>query len=224
MSGPYSHSGREDALFFQLLLDLRQILFDKHKAQAHQQQCAGKPDRPFAEDADALCADARTQRKDKDNGKVVQGLPQRVFIVAVSECDQRVHAAAQVADAHGTGKRVAMHLAERLHLHGAGKRDQRVCANIPPGREEAHREQQHDLGQNDELAPVHLFHALIAAVDAFRHKNARRERDHRHKIAENICPVACKKVCAHQHDVARLRVGKHLVAAAIGIGVLQSAG
>jgi hypothetical protein len=27
MSGPYSHSGREDALFFQLLLDLRQILF-----------------------------------------------------------------------------------------------------------------------------------------------------------------------------------------------------
>lgn len=37
MSGPYSHSGREDALFFQLLLDLRQVLFDKHKAQAHQQ-------------------------------------------------------------------------------------------------------------------------------------------------------------------------------------------
>jgi hypothetical protein len=56
MSGPYSHSGREGALFFQLLLDLRQILFDKHKAQAHQQQRAGKPDRPLAEDADALCA------------------------------------------------------------------------------------------------------------------------------------------------------------------------
>ena len=69
MSGPYSHSGREDALFFQLILDLRQILFDKHKAQAHQQQRAGKPDRPLAEDADALCADACIQRKNKDNSK-----------------------------------------------------------------------------------------------------------------------------------------------------------
>ena len=66
---PLQPSGREDALFFQLLLDLRQILFDKHKAQAHQQQRAGKPDRPLAEDADALCADARTQRKDKDMAK-----------------------------------------------------------------------------------------------------------------------------------------------------------
>ena len=148
MSGPYSHSGREDALFFQLLLDLRQILFDKHKAQAHQQQRAGKPDRPLAEDADALCADARTQRKDKDNGKVVQGLPQSAFIVAVSECDQRVHAAAQVADAHGTGKRVAMHLAERLHLHGAGKGDDGVGQQVLFLRQKAHKEQQQNLAQH----------------------------------------------------------------------------
>ena len=98
----------------------------------------------------------------------MQGLPQSVFIVAVSECDQRVHAAAQVADAHGTGKRVAMHLAERLHLHGAGKRDQRVCANIPRGREEAHREQQHDLGQHDELTPVDAAGLPPAQADALR--------------------------------------------------------
>ena len=137
---------------------------------------------------------------------------------------QRLGAAAHVADAHGARVGVAAHLAEGLHLHRADERDERVCKGVDLLRQEADKKQQHDLGQNDELAPVHLFHALIAAVDAFRHKNARHKRDHRHKIAENTCPVACKKVCAHQHDVARLRVGKHLVAAAIGIGVLQSAG
>lgn len=61
-------------------------------------------------------------------------------------------------------------------------------------------------------------------MDTLCHKNARHKREYRHKIARYAGPVPRKKMRAHQHDIARLRVGKHFVPAAVGIGVLQSAG
>ena len=75
-----------------------------------------------------------------------------------------------------------MHLAERLHLHGAGKRDQRVCANIPRGREEAYREQQHDLGQHDELTPVDAAGLPPAQADALRRGHTQRKGQNGDKI------------------------------------------
>ena len=61
-------------------------------------------------------------------------------------------------------------------------------------------------------------------MDTLCHKNARHKREYRHQIARYAGPVSRKKMRAHQHDIARLRVGKHFVPAAVGIGVLQSAG
>ena len=137
---------------------------------------------------------------------------------------QRIHAAAQVADAHGAGKGVAVHLAEGLHLHRAGKRDQRVGHQIPLLREEADHEQHHDLAQHHQLPPVEPLHLLEFLAQQFRREHAQRKEAQRHQIVQHRTPVALDQLHAAQHDVAGLCIGKHLAAIQIGINVLQAAG
>lgn len=71
-----------------------------------------------------------------------------------------LHAAAQVADAHGTGKGVAVHLAESLYLHGAGEGNNGVGQQVLRLRQKAHREQQQHLAQHHQLPPVQPLHRL----------------------------------------------------------------
>ncbi len=214
---------RESTLFLQLGFQLGQILADEHKAEADHQQRTGKPDGFCPEQGDALRADACTQGKNEDDGKVMQGLPQQLFIAGMPERDQRVHAAAQIADAHGAGKGVAVHLAERLHLHGAGEGYQRIGGHIPFGREKAHRKQHGNLGQQYQLPPVHALGLPPAQADALRRRYAQRKGKHWHKIVAEPRQIALKQALAHQHDVAGLRIGKYLAAPDVGIGVLQPA-
>ena len=161
--------------------------------------------------------------KMKMMAKVMQGLPQQLFIAGMPERDQRVHAAAQIADAHGAGKGVAVHLAERLHLHGAGEGYQRIGGHIPFGREKAHRKQHGNLGQQYQLPPVHALGLPPAQADALRRRYAQRKGKHWHKIVAEPRQIALKQALAHQHDVAGLRIGKYLAAPDVGIGVLQPA-
>ena len=119
---------------------------------------------------------------------------------------------------------MAAHLAERLHLHGADERHKHIGRHVPLLRQKADGKEQHDLREDDELPPVDLFHALKAPVDALSDEYSEREREHRHEIAHGARRVALKKIGAQKDDVAGLSVGKHLAAAEIGIGVLQTAG
>ena len=59
-------------------------------------------------------------------------------------------------------------------------------------------------------------------ADVRRHR-AEHEGQERNRIPESHGPVAPQQRRAQKHDVARLRVGKDLPAADIGIGVLKAA-
>ena len=91
---------------------------------------------------------------------------------------QRLRSAAHIANAHGAGVGVAPHLAEGLHLHGAHEGHHGVGGGVQRFRQEAHRRQQHDLRQNDELPPVYLLHPLEVPVDALRDVDTQQERQH----------------------------------------------
>ena len=150
----------------------------------------------------------------------MQSLPQQLFVAGMPKTNQRIHTAAQVADAHGTGKRVAVYLAERLYLHGAGKGYQCVGTDIPRGGEEAHHEQQRNLGQQHKLPPVHTLGLAPAQADTLSRRHAQRKGQHRDEIVGEPCEIALEQALAHQDDVAGLGVGKHLAAPDVGVGVL----
>ena len=149
---------------------------------------------------------------------------QHLAVARVEVNAQRLRAAAHIADAHRARVGVAAHLAEGLHLHGADERNERVGSRAALLRQKADKEQQHDLRQKNELPPVYPLHVLEMPMNTLSHENTQHEREHRHKIASAVRPVTIEKIGAEEHDVARLRVGKHLAAAEIGIGVLQAAG
>jgi len=200
------------------------VLADEHDKKADRQQRAGHPDPALGEILRQQRATARAQSKEADHAEIRQRLVQHLAVVRVKIGAQRVRAAAHIADAHGAGIRVSAHLAEGLHLHGADEGNERVGRCVEALRQKADEKQQHDLHQNDELAPVDLFHALIAPVHTLCHENARHKRQHRHKIARAERPFPFKQVGAEEHDIARLRVGEDLSAAEVGVGVLQAAG
>ena len=135
-----------------------------------------------------------------------------------------LHAAAQVADAHGTGKGVAVHLAESLHLHGAGKRNDGVCQQVLRLRQKAHRKQQQHLAQHHQLPPVQPLHCLKVLPHFFCDQHPQRKSAQGHQIVQHLIPPAIHDVGAQQHDIAGLGIGKHLAPEQIGIGVLQAAG
>ena len=126
--------------FFNVLFQLLDVFLEEHQAEAHGQQQAGEPDRLCAAEPQRHAAQACAQREQEDDGEIVEGFAPGGAVARHEPAAQRIHAAAQVADAHGAGKGVAVHLAEGLHLHRAGKRDQRVGHQIPLLREEADHE------------------------------------------------------------------------------------
>ena len=69
-----------------------------------------------------------------------------------------------------------------------------------------------------------LFHGLEPAVDALGGKNARHKGQHRDQVPQALVPRTVKQICAEQHDVAGLAIGKYLVPAKVSIGVLEAAG
>ena len=137
---------------------------------------------------------------------------------------ESLHAAAQVADAHGTGKGVAVHLAEGLHLHGAGEGNNGVGQQILRLRQKAHRKQQQHLAQHHQLPPVQPLHCLKALPHFFRSQHPQRKGAQRHQIVQHLVPLTIHDIGAQQHDIAGLGIGKHLAPEQIGVGVLQAAG
>ena len=135
-----------------------------------------------------------------------------------------LHAAAQVADAHGTGKGVAVHLAESLHLHGAGKRNDGVGQQVQRLGQKAHRKQQQHLAQHHQLPPVQPLHRLKVLPHFFRSQHPQRKGAQRHQIVQYLIPPAIHDIGAQQHDIAGLGIGKHLAPEQIGVGILQAAG
>ena len=136
---------------------------------------------------------------------------------------QRLCSASHITDAHGTGIGVAPDLAERLHLQGTHKGNQRVGRRIGALGHKAHRRQQHDLRQQNHLPPVDALHPPEPAVDTFGGENARHKRQHRHKITPRRGPFPIAEVGTQQNDIAGLGVGIDLAPAEIGIGILKAA-
>ena len=151
-------------------------------------------------------------------------LAQGLAVAGAEKGAQGVHTAAQVADAHGAGKGIAVDLSKGLHLHGAGEGDDGVGQHIQGRGHQAHGEQGHDLLQQDKLSPVDARPLLKAVAHTLGGSDTQGEEDQRHQIMGHFGPVPGEQILAEQDDVARLGVGEHLAPGDIGVGVLQSAG
>ena len=200
---------------FQLLdifFDLLDVFFEEHQPEADGQQQAGEPDGLGPAEVQRHAAEGRTQREQEDDGKVVERFVLGGAVARHEPAAQGVHAAAQIADAHGAGKGVAVHLAEGLYLHCTGEGDEGVGHQIPFLREEAHHEEHQDLAQHHQLPPVEPLHLPEFLAQQLRRKNAQREEAERHQIAQHGFPVAFDQLHAAQHDVAGLGVGEHFAA------------
>ena len=203
---------------------LFQILTNEHQRKTDQQQPAGDPDGSAAEPDAALAANAGAQSKQQNDAKIAQHPVFGLGVAGAAPDTQGLHAAAQVADAHGAGKGVAVHLAERLHLHGAGKGDDGVGQQVLLLRQKAHKEQQQHLAQHHQLPPVEPLHVPEVLLHLFGGQHAQRKGAQGHQIMQHPLPVSVHQVGTEQHDVAGLRVGKYLAAEQVGVGVLQAAG
>ena len=117
------------------------------------------------------------------------GLAQGFPVVEPQPRHQGIHAAAQVADAHGAGKGIAVHLAESLYLHGAGKGDQGVGGQVEGVGKESHQEEQQDFHQQHQLPPVQAAVLFKEDADQFGGGHARGEGQHRHQVVEEAGPV-----------------------------------
>ena len=151
---------------------------DEHNEKTDGQQAAGQPDRPRAPMEGGYAADTRAQREQQHHAEIRQRLVEYFLIPRMEVGAQRLRTAAHIADAHGAGVGVAPHLAEGLHLHGAHEGHHGIGGGVQRFRQEAHRRQQHDLRQNDELPPVYLLHPLEVPVDALRDVDTQQERQH----------------------------------------------
>ena len=137
---------------------------------------------------------------------------------------QVLHAAAHVANAHGAGICIAVHLAERLYLHGADKADQHIGQPVQIVGDKANNKQQCNLNQQNQLAPVESLHQVVAVADALGKIDTGGKGQQRQKIPQRFGKITLAKIGGHQHDIAGLSVGKNLAAAHVGVSVLKSAG
>ena len=119
---------------------------------------------------------------------------------------------------------MAVHLAEGLHLHGAGEGDEGVGQQVEFLREKAHCKQQQNFRKNDDLPPMECLGVLQLDAGELGHQNAAGKGEKGDKIAQRRGPLAAEQAVAQQHDVARLGVGVHFAAEKVGISVLQAAG
>ena len=177
--------------------------------------------------ADAPCTDAanaRAQRKEQDDAEIAQHPIFRVRFVRFAPNAERLDTAAQVANAHRAGKRIAVHLAERLHLHRAGERHDGVRQQIAAFGQEADNQQQEHFSQHDQLPPVQALHGAEALAHSLRHQHTEGKRAQRDEVVQYHPPLPVHNMRAEQDDVARLRVGEHFAAKQVGIRILQAAG
>ena len=199
------------------------VALPEHQAKAHKQQQAGDPDGAHPPQGNQTAAQAGAQGKQTDDAKVVQGLVQGARGADLAVRTQGFHTAAQVSDAHGAGKSIAVHFAESLHLHSAGKGDKGVGCRVPAFRQKSNAEQQPDLRHQHQLTPVQVGMAAFAA-DGFCGGNAHSKADQGDQAAQRSGKIPRKQVVAQQHDIAGLGVGKHTAPGKVGIGILQTAG
>ena len=117
----------------------------RHDQKADQKQSVADPD---AGDAVGLGQNATkpgSDSKKEDDPEVVKTCPQGVFFFVAQICGKSSCAASEISDAHGGRVAVAMHLAERLYLHGAGKRYKGGCDHIQRMGDKSHDTQDQHL-------------------------------------------------------------------------------
>ena len=186
--------------FFQLL----NVLFQEHQAEADEEQQAGKPDGPAAHGGQCKAAEAGTQREQEDDGEVVKRLAEGFGAAAHQPCAEGIHAAAQIADAHGAGIGMAAHLVEGLHLHGADKGNQSVGQGLGHRRQKTNDKKQQDLAQQNDLPPVDPLIAFQPDVDALCKRRADQKGDDRYQVFDHGEPFTLEQGGAEQHNIAGL--------------------
>lgn len=162
-----------------------------------------------------------TCKKQKNHAEIALCLAHGFGVAAYRIAEQRFHTGAQITNAHGAGKAIAVHLAKRLHLHGAGKADKTVCQRVDGFGHKAHRKQDQYLRQQHPLPPVK---PAFPQAHPLGGGNACRKKCKRHQIAENALRLTVDHGLRQQHNVAGLCVGKHVPPQNIGVGILQPAG
>ena len=105
----------------------------------------------------------------------MSGFSQELSILGSAARHEGFHAAAEVADAHGAGKGIAVHLTECLNLHGAGKGNQGVCQHVQGLRQQSHRQQQQNfqmyLPDQYEVAKNARLETLEDGTVTIRHRD-----------------------------------------------------
>ena len=124
------------------LLIRSRLLFDKHQGEAHQQKQARCPDGSQSPYQNQSAAQTCPKGKQENYAKVMQRFVQGAPAMGLAVGTQGFHSAAQVADTHGAGKGIAVHLSEGLHLHGAGKGNHSVRQKIPCSRQKTYQKQE----------------------------------------------------------------------------------
>ena len=89
---------------------------------------------------------------------------------------ERFHTASYISDTHRTGKCVAVNFAERLNLHGTGKRDQRVGDQIEASRDKTNRKKQCYFNDQYDLSPVDDLEILKGLSDKCGSCNTERKK------------------------------------------------
>ena len=216
-----------------LLPDLSQILFDRrvffdffpneHERKAYQQQPAGDPDGLSCQPRCAHASNTGTHREQQNDAKITHHPVLNFRFMGLAPDAECFHTAAQVTNAHGAGKCIAVHLAERLHLHCAGEGNDGVCQQVLLLWQKANNEQQKHFAQHHQLPPVKPLHVAKALPHLFCHQYAQRKSTQRNQIVQHPIPLTIHDVGTQQHDVAGLCICKHLTAEQIRIGILQPA-
>ena len=125
-----------------------------HDQKADQEQPVADPN---AGDAVGLGQNATkpgSDSKKEDDPEVVKTCPQGVFFFVAQISRKSSGAASEISDAHGGRVAVAMHLAERLYLHGAGKRYKGSGDHIQGMGNKSHDTKDQHFHKDNELAPV----------------------------------------------------------------------
>ena len=175
-----------------LLPDLSQILFDRrvffdffpdeHERKAYQQQPAGDPDGLSCQPRCAHASNTGTHREQQNDAKITHHPVLNFRFMGLAPDAECFHTAAQVTNAHGAGKCIAVHLAERLHLHCAGEGNDGVCQQVLLLWQKANNEQQKHFAQHHQLPPVKPLHVAKALPHLFCHQYAQRKSTQRNQI------------------------------------------
>lgn len=203
-------------------LDAALLAVDEQNEERDGQEDGRHPDHVGPQRGDRPVSDDGAKDEARDH-KEAQQPPAQLLLVAIARIgDQGLGPAAQVADAHGGGKRAAVELAKRLDLDAAGKGREAVGVKAAPLGNKAHDHEQNRLDDEGHLAPVQVF---LRGNDLYgvAQGDAGGEADHRDGVVQALDPVARSQVDAEQQHVAGLRVCKDVIAHEVGVGVHDAA-